>query len=222
MKLGKKKVIFIWILAVLFLGLVFFLPAGTFDYWQAWVFLAVIMIPAFFVMLYFWKRDPGLLERRMNFKEKEVEQKSIIKLSFLLFLIGVLTPGFDHRLGWSHVSPVLVIISDIIIVLSYLLIFFVFKENSYTSRTVQVYKKQKVISSGPYSVIRHPMYLGVMLMYIFMPLALGSYYALIFFLPVIILIVFRTLNEEKVLRKKLKGYKEYMKKVRYKIIPYIW
>ena len=218
----KRKLFFMWILATVIIIAMLFLPAGTFDYWQAWIFLAVLLIPALFVLFYFLKRDPGLLERRMKFKEKEVEQKLIIKLSMLLFILGFLIPGLDYRFGWSHVPTALVILSDIIVVLGYTLVFFVFKENSYTSRVIEVDKKQKVITTGPYSVIRHPMYLGVILMYIFMPLALGSYYALIFFLPVIILIVFRTLNEEKVLAKDLKGYKKYMKKVKYRIIPYVW
>lgn len=218
----KKKVFLLFILGIIVVGLMLFLPAGTLKYWQAWVFMCILFIPTFFVMFYFLKNDPGLLERRIKFKEKEVQQKTIIKIADLLFFIGFLVPGFDYRFGWSNVPTFLVILSDIIIFLGYLIVFFVFKENSYASRIIEVDKKQKVITTGPYSIIRHPMYAGIMLMIIFMPLALGSYWALIFFIPVIVLIIVRTLNEEKVLSGNLKGYKEYMKKVKYRIIPYIW
>ena len=217
-----KKVFLVFPLAFLFIGLMLFLPAGTFDYWQAWLFILVLFIPVVFVLSYLLKRDPELLARRMKFKEKEVHQKLIIKISSFMFFIGFLIPGFDYRFSWSSVPLWLVIAADIIILLSYLLVFLVFRENSYTSRIVEVAKGQKVISTGPYSVIRHPMYAGVMLMYLFMPVALGSYWALIVFVPTIGVIVFRALDEEKVLLKGLKGYREYCKKVRYRIIPGIW
>ena len=218
----KKKVFLLFPLAFVFLSLMFFVPAGTLNYWQAWIFLGVLFIPVFFVVFYFLKNDPGLLVRRMKFKEKEVQQKAIIKLANLVSFIGFLIPGLDYRYGWSNVPASLVIISDIIIFLGYVIVFFVFKENSYTSRVVEVDKKQKIVTTGPYSIVRHPMYVGVILMYLFMPLALGSYWALIFFLPVIPLIVIRTLNEEKVLSKGLKGYKQYMKKVKYRLVPGVW
>ena len=209
-------------LCIVLIGLMLFVPAGTMDYWQAWLFMATLLIPFMFVASYFIKHDPGLMERRMKFKEKEVQQKTIIKITNLIFLIGFLMPGLDKRYGWSTVPTWLVILSDIIIFLGYLLIFFVFKENSYTSRTVEVMKGQKVITTGPYSIIRHPMYAGIIPMFVFMSVALGSYYALIFFIPVIALVIARTLNEEKILIKDLKGYKEYTKKVRYRLVPGIW
>ncbi len=218
----KKRIFLLAPLAFILIGLVLFLPAGSLDYWQAWLYLGVLFIPFTLVIVYFLKRDPGLLERRMRFKEKEAQQKKIINLATLFFLIGFLMPGLDHRYGWSHVPAVIVILSDIMIVLGYLLIFLVFKENSYASRIVEVEKGQKVITTGPYSVIRHPMYAGVILMYIFTPLALGSFWALVFFVPVIPTVILRTLNEEAVLSRGLKGYKEYMKKVRYRLIPYVW
>jgi protein-S-isoprenylcysteine O-methyltransferase Ste14 len=210
-------------LCVIIIALMLFVPAGTTDYWQGWLFMLTLFTPFLFVVAYFLKHDPRLLERRMRFKEKEAKQKTIIKIANLLSFIGFLIPGLDHRYGWSTVPTWLIIVSDITILLGYLLIFFVFKENSYTTRTVEVLKGQKVITTGPYSVIRHPMYVGIILMYLSMPIALGSYWAaLIFFIPVITIIVARTLNEEKVLLKQLRGYKEYTKKVRYRIIPGIW
>jgi protein-S-isoprenylcysteine O-methyltransferase Ste14 len=220
-KLRIKLLLFLF-LSLICIILMLFLPAGTLKYWHAWLFIATLFIPVLFVMSYFLKHDPELLERRMRFKEKVKEQKIIIKLANLLFFIGFLIPGFDHRYGWSYIPYYVVVISDITILLGYLLIYFVFKENSYTSRIIEVEKKQKLISSGPYSIIRHPMYIGIILIYIAMPLALGSYWALIPIIPIIALIIFRTLNEEKVLCKDLKGYEEYARKVKYRLIPRIW
>jgi len=217
-----KKIFILFLLGILVTGLILFLPAGSLKYWQAWVFMGVLFIPVIFVISYFLKHDPALLERRIRFREKETHQKTIIKLANLFFFMGFLFPGFDYRFGWSNVPMLIVIISDVIIFLGYLLVFFVFKENSYTSRIVEVDKKQKVIATGPYSVVRHPMYVGVISMFVFMPIALGSYWALIFFLPLVVLIIFRILNEEQVLLRDLKGYKEYMQKTRYRLVPGIW
>ena len=218
----KKKIFLFFPLGVIAIGLMLFLPAGSLNYWQAWLFMATLFIPAIFVASYFLKHDPELLQRRMKFKEKEARQKTIIKIANLLFFIGILIPGFDYRYGWSDIPAFIVILSDIIVFLGYMLVFRTFKENSYASRVVEVEKNQKVITTGPYSIIRHPMYAGIIPMYIFMPIALGSYWALIFFIPVIVLIILRTLDEEKVLLRDLKGYEEYTKKVRYRLIPGIW
>lgn len=220
--MASKKIILLYLLGFVSVALALFAPAGSFDYWQAWVFMAVLFTPPIFVIVYFSKRDPELLKRRMQFKEKEIRQKMIIKISSWIFAIGMFVPGLDYRYGWSSVPVWLVILSDIIVFLGYLLIFFVFKENSYASRIIEVRDGQKVITTGPYSVIRHPMYVGVTLMYVFMPIALGSYWALIFFVPIIGILVFRILNEEKVLCRGLAGYEEYMKKVRYRLVPGIW
>lgn len=218
----KKKALIIFPAALIVTGLMLFLPAGSFSFRNAWIFIAVIFIPCIFVVSYLLKHDPALLERRMRYKEKEIEQKTIMKIATLLFLIGFIMPGLDFRYGWSNVPLFLVIMSDAIIFSGYMLIFFVFRENSYTSRIIEVEKGQKVISTGPYSVVRHPMYVGVLLMYLFIPTALGSYYSLILFLPVILVIIFRILNEEKVLTGNLPGYTEYTKKVKYRLIPGIW
>lgn len=218
----KKKIFLFFPLGVIVVGLMLFLPAGSLKYWQAWVFIGILFIPCIFVALYFLKHDPELLVRRMRFKEKEVQQKTIIKIANLFFLIGFLIPGLDYRYGWSNVSSPVVILSDAIIFLGYLIVFFVFKENSYTSRIIEVEKEQKLITTGPYSVIRHPMYAGVILMIIFMPIALGSYWALMFFVPVIALVILRIFNEEEVLLRDLKGYSEYVKKVKYRLIPCVW
>jgi protein-S-isoprenylcysteine O-methyltransferase Ste14 len=216
------KILLFFISALVATGLMLFMPAGSLDYWQAWVFIGVLFIPIIFVMLYLLKHDRGLLERRMQFSEKEAQQKTIISISKIVFFIGFLIPGFDHRFGWSNVPIFIIIMADIIILLGYLLVFFVFKENTYTSRIIEVEKKQKVIASGPYSLIRHPMYAGMISMFIFMPLALGSYWALACFIPMVILIILRLFNEEQVLLRDLKGYKAYCRKVRYRLIPGLW
>lgn len=222
-KPGPRLKIFLLLLLTLILFFVaFFLPAGSLYYWEAWVLMGVIFIPFTFVALWLVKHDPSLVERRMRYREKRAEERKIIRIVQILFIIGMLIPGFDYRYGWSDVPFWLVIASDVIVFLGYMLVFSVFRENSYTSRIVEVEKSQKVITTGPYSVVRHPMYVGVILMYVFMPLALGSYYALIPIVPSIFAIILRIFDEEKLLTKDLEGYREYCKKVRYRLIPGIW
>jgi protein-S-isoprenylcysteine O-methyltransferase Ste14 len=200
----------------------FFLPAGTFDYWEAWLYLTVLLIPMVLVLIYLLRNDPELLERRMRMREKEASQKLIVKLGSLYYLLIFLIPGFDKRFGWSHVPVVVVIVADFFVLLGYGIFFLVLRENRYASRIIEVEQRQEVISSGPYAIVRHPMYLGVSLMYILSPLALGSYWATIPSLLIIPLLVARIRNEESVLGRELKGYKEYMQKTKYRLIPGIW
>ncbi len=200
----------------------FFLPAGTFAYWEAWVYLTILLIPMFLVLIYLLKNDPELLERRMRMREKETEQKLIIKISYLYFLLAFLLPGFDKRFEWSNVPVAVVIVADILVLLGYGVFFLVLRENRYASRIIEVEQEQKVISSGPYAIVRHPMYLGVSLMYTLSPLALGSYWAMIPSLLIIPLLMARIRNEESVLGKELKEYQEYMQKTKYRLIPGIW
>ncbi|MCX6820447.1 MAG: isoprenylcysteine carboxylmethyltransferase family protein [Candidatus Aenigmarchaeota archaeon] len=209
-------------MAVAVLCAAFFLPAGSLGYWQAWAYLGVVFIPGFFVIIYFVKRDPKLLERRMRFKEKIREQKIIITVSNIIFSIGFLIPGLDYRYHWSVVPVPLVIISDMMVLLGFMIVALVFRENSYASRIIQVEKDQKLITTGPYSIVRHPMYLGVLLAMLFTPLALGSYWGLVAFAPTAIIVALRTLNEEKVMMRKLPGYRAYARKVRYRIVPFVW
>lgn len=208
--------------AILVLSALFFLPAGTFAYREAWVYLAILFIPMLFVFFYLLNNDPELLARRMKTREKESEQKLIIKLSFIPFLLAFLLPGFDKRLGWSNVPVGMVVMADILVVLGYGMVFLVFRENRYASRVVEVEQEQTVISSGPYAMIRHPMYLGSLLLYILSPLALGSYWAMIPAILIIPVIVARIRNEESVLARDLSGYQEYMQKTRYRLIPGVW
>ena len=212
----------VYLAALAVLMLVFFVPAGTLDYWQAWAYIAVVMVPATFVILYFMVTDPEFMMRRMKYREKEKQQKSVIGVSWIIFVIGFILPGLDRRLGWSNVPTEFVIAADALVLISYLFVFWVFRENRYAARTIEVEKGQKVISTGPYSVIRHPMYVGTLLMYLSTPIALGSYWALPPFLLMIPVIAYRILNEEEVLLRELPGYKEYCQKTRYRLIPFVW
>jgi protein-S-isoprenylcysteine O-methyltransferase Ste14 len=199
-----------------------FLPAGTFVYWEAWVYLIIFLIPIFISGIYWLKKDPELLERRMRRREKETEQKLIMKIFYLYFVLIFLLPGLDKRFEWSNVPFLVVIVADVLILLGYGLVFLVLRENRYACHTIEVEQEQKVVSSGTYAIIRHPMYLGVSLMFILTPLALGSYWAMIFLMFMIPGLAARIRNEESVLIKELKGYQEYMQKTKYRLIPGIW
>lgn len=222
MKSLKKKIIIMFSMVPVILGLLILIPAGTFNYWQVYLYFTILLVPMIFVVFYFLKNDPGFLERRTKAKEKEKEQIIIQIVFSFIFLSGFIIPGLDKRFGWSNVSVFIVITADIVILLGYLLIFFVFKQNSYASRVVQVEKDQKVISTGLYGFVRHPMYLGVIIMYVPTPVALGSYWGLIPMATIPLALVLRIMNEEKVLCRDLPGYKDYCKKTRYRLIPYIW
>lgn len=202
--------------------LILFLPAGTFAYWEAWVYLAILLVPMFFVMIYFLKKAPEFLARRMQLKEKEVEQKIIVKLALIPFLLAFILPGIDKRSGWSNVPVSIIVGSEILVCIGYLLVVLVFRENQFASRIIEVVKGQTVIQSGPYRIVRHPMYLGTILMYVASPLALGSYWAIIPAVFIIPVLIARIINEEKVLTKELEGYSEYKQKTRYRLIPGIW
>jgi protein-S-isoprenylcysteine O-methyltransferase Ste14 len=218
----RRTVITRFLLGLGALALVLFLPAGTLAYWEAWAYLTIVFIPAAFVGTYLLRHDPAFLERRMHTREQQAPQKAIIKLSALWFLLAFILPGLDHRIGWSDVPVPVVLAADILVLLGYGVIVRVFRENRYASRVIEVAEGQYVISSGPYAVVRHPMYVGVILMYLASPVALGSWWALLPALLIVPLLVIRILNEEKVLAEGLPGYSEYMQKTRYRLIPGIW
>jgi protein-S-isoprenylcysteine O-methyltransferase Ste14 len=222
MKSLIKKIIIRFSFIPLFLGVFILLPAGTFNFWQVYVYFAVLAVPMILVLFYFLKKDPLFLERRTRAIEKEKQQKIIQLVFSLIFLFGFIISGFDRRFGWSDAPIYIIIVSYLIIFSGYLIIFFVFKQNSYASRIVEVEKNQEVISTGLYGIVRHPMYIGVLLMFIPTPLALGSYWGLIPMAAISLAIVFRIINEESVLCKDLPGYKEYCQKTKYRLIPYIW
>lgn len=222
MKSLIRKIIIRFSLLPLLIGLLVLVPAGTLNYWQVYLYLAVIVVPMILVILFFINNDPKFIERRIKTKEKEKQQK-IIQITFtLLILSGYIISGFDKRFGWSDIPTYMVILADTLVLLGYILVFFVFKQNSFASRVVEVEKNQEVISTGLYGHVRHPMYTGIIVVYIPTSVALGSYWGLIPMATIPLALILRLLNEEKVLCKELPGYKEYCQKTRYRLIPYIW
>jgi protein-S-isoprenylcysteine O-methyltransferase Ste14 len=201
---------------------VFFLPAGTFRFWEAWIVLAILVIPMVLGFFYWFKNDPALLARRSKTTEKEAEQKLIIKILSVFFVFTFLIPGFDQRFGWSFVPPTIVILADILLLIGYGMCFLVVSQNRFASRTIETEQNQTVISNGLYAIVRHPMYLGMVLMCVSLPLALGSYWAIIPAMLIIPVLVARIKSEESVLIKELKGYQEYLQKTKYRLIPGVW
>lgn len=210
------------VIAVVIVFTFLFVPAGSFRYWQGWAFMALWFFPMVIASPYFLKHHPQLVERRLQTQEKSSAQKTIIRLAQPAMLLSLLVPGLDYRFAWSRVPLWLTILSETLVLAGYLLTFWVMKENSFAARTVQVMEGQTVITTGPYRLVRHPMYFGAVLMLIFASLALGSWWALPGFLLVVVLIVLRLLNEEKVLRGELPGYSEYCLRTRYRLIPLVW
>ncbi len=206
----------------LILGALIFIPSGTLEYWQGWLFMSVLFIPMFFVLIYLTIKDPDLLEKRLNAKEKEKPQKVYVVLSIIVTIAIFVIPGLDHRYHWSRVPVILVWLSAAMMLTGYILFIMVMRQNSYASRVIEIQLDQKVIDTGLYSMVRHPMYMAATILFGFSPLVLGSLFGLIpmVFLP--LLLVIRIMNEEKVLREGLSGYKEYMQKVRFRMIPHIW
>ena len=202
-----------------------FLPAWTLDYWQAWSFLAVFSMSVLAITRYLMKKDPKLLERRIHAgsrAEKETSQKIIQFFGAIAFIALFILPAFDHRFAWSTMPLYLVAAGDILVALGLLIIFFVFKENTFTSAIIEVSSEQKVISTGPYALVRHPMYTGALVMLSGVPLALGSWWGLLTFIPIAFVIVWRLVDEEDFLAKNLPGYSEYRNKVKYRLIRFIW
>jgi len=218
----KRTITLRSILITPFLMAVFFWPAGTFDYWEAWVYLAMLLSFLFGTISYLLVYSPDLLTRRLRKRETEVPQILIARLLIIDVVVVFLLPGFDRRLGWSDAPAPVVLLADLVVLLGYGLVILVFRVNRYTSRTVVVDEGQAVVSAGPYAVIRHPMYVGLGLLGIASPLALGSYWAILPALLLIPLLVARILNEEETLKRDLKGYTEYMGKTKYRLIPGIW
>ncbi len=217
-----KPVAIRWLGFLAGLMILLFVPAWTFDYWQAWVYLGVIFIPFTCAVIFLLITDPALIERRMHTQESQPQQKWVVLLTVIWFLMIFVFPGLDHRFGWSRVAAGIVLGTDGLVFVGYLLIFLVLRENSYASRVVEVEQGQKVISSGPYAIVRHPMYVGTLVMFLLTPLALGSRWGLIVALPLIPAITARIANEEKVLAAELPDYPGYMQKVRYRLLPGVW
>lgn len=211
-----------YIIGVGAVGALLFLPAWTLNYPNGWLFMGLLFIPMLIMGIVMALRAPGLLEKRLNNKEKERAQQGVVALSGLIFPAGFVLSAFDFRFGWSDVPSWCVIVASVLFLIGYGLYAEVMRENAYLSRTVEVQQGQKVIDTGLYGVIRHPMYLATMLMFLPLPLILGSFWGLLPFALYPAVAVIRILNEEKVLREGLAGYIEYTKKVKYRLIPFIW
>ena len=214
-------------LVVLFLVMaaLLFLTAGTIRYWQAWVYLTVFFGASVLITLYLAKNDPALLKRRMSggpWAEKERAQKIIMVFTSIGFIALIVVPALDFRFGWSAVPPSLVAAGLMLVAIGYTIIFFVYKENTYGSATIEVAQDQKVIATGPYSVVRHPMYAGALFYLIGTPLALGSWWGLVPFVATLPFLIWRIFDEEAFLVRNLPGYAEYRNQVRFRLVPGIW
>lgn len=211
-----------FILGVLLVGALIILPAGTFNYTDGWIFMSVLFVPVLIMGIVLLVKAPQLLAKRLDGKEKESAQKGVVGFSALIFIASFVVAGVDYRFGWSTVPNVVKIIAVGLFIVSYALYAEVMRENAYLSRTIEVQENQKVVSDGLYGIVRHPMYAATILMFLCMPLILGSWisFAILFAYPIIIAI--RIVNEEKVLTEQLDGYSEYKAKVKYRIIPFIW
>ena len=210
------------IIGILLISAMFFLPAGTLNYWQAWAWLGALFIPMGISLVYLYKTDPKLLERRTRTNETHPKQRRIIMASTVYLLIIFIVPGLDVRYGWSNVPVWLCLAADVVVLASYILYILVLKTNTYASRVIEVEQGQQVITNGPYALVRHPMYLSMILMMTATPLALGSYWAMLPSFLFIALLAARAKNEEELLQKELEGYNEYMQKTRYRLFPGVW
>ena len=207
---------------VLLVALLVFLPAGTFNFFNGLLFSAVLFIPILIMGIVLFVKAPELLKKRLNNKEKEATQKGVIAVVGLVFLVGFVLAGLDFRFGWTKLPFWVTIAAVLLFLFSYVLFAVCLAQNEYLSRTIEVSKNQKVVDTGLYSVVRHPMYMATMLMFLSMPLILGSLISFAVFTVYPFMIAVRIRNEEKVLSEQLKGYTEYKQKVKYKVIPFIW
>ncbi len=211
-----------FVLGVVLVGVLIFLPAGSFAYSNGWLLMGILFIPMFVAGIVMMCKNPLLLQKRLNAKEKQREQDSIVKLSGLMFLAGFVVAGLGFRFDWFMLPDRVVTVAAVVFLVAYILYAEVLRENTYLSRTIEVQENQKVIDTGLYGIVRHPMYSVTLLLFLSMPLVLGSVYSFLIFLACPFIIVKRLENEEEFLEKELEGYREYRQKVKYRLIPFIW
>lgn len=207
------------------MGLLIFVPAGTVHYWQAWVYLAIFTAASALTTLYLMRKDPALLERRMSggpLAEKRPVQKLIMLCTSIGFIALLVVPALDHRFGWSTLPLGGVVAGDVLVAIGFCLIVRVYRENTFTSATIQVAENQRVVSTGPYAIVRHPMYASAFLYVLGTPLALGSYWGLVPIVPMMPFLIWRLLDEERLLAQTLPGYTDYQKRVRHRLVPFVW
>lgn len=207
---------------VVLFGILIFLPAGSLAYWQGWLLMGILFVPMFIVGLVLMVKNPDLLRKRLDAKEKEAEQKTVVALSVMLFIVSFVIAGLNWRHGWCIIPDWTVWIAAVLFIGSYALYAEVLKENTYLSRTIEVQDGQKVIDSGLYSIVRHPMYMATTVLFLAMPLVLASPISFLVMIGYIPIIARRIRNEEKILEEGLEGYKKYKQKVKYKVIPWLW
>ena len=211
-----------FLVGLLLVGLLLFLPAGTFAFWQAWLLIFILFVPMFIAGLIMMKKSPDLLRKRLNAKEEQTEQKTVILLSGLMFLAAFIAAGLNFRFGWVILSGAVSFVAAIVFLFAYILYAEVMRENAYLSRTVEVQDNQKVIDTGLYGIVRHPMYSATVLLFLSMPLVLGSLYSFVIFLIYPLLLASRIRHEEAFLETHLDGYRAYKKTVKYRLIPFVW
>lgn len=211
-----------FLIGFIIVGLLIFIPAGSFNYYNGWMFMILLFVPMFIAGIILLFKKPELLKMRLNIKEKENEQKEVLIYSGLMFIMGFILAGLNYRYKWIEIPRIVIIIAIIIFLTSYILYAIVLNENTYLSRTIEVKENQKVIDTGLYGVVRHPMYAITIVLFLSMPIILNSFISFVIFLMYPFIIVKRINNEEKVLEKELRGYKEYKQKVKYRLIPFIW
>ena len=217
-----KEALIKYISGVILIGLLLFVPAGTLNWNEGWLFMIVLFVPMFVAGLIMYFKAKDLLRSRLNAKEKQSEQKDVISYSALMFLASFILAGLNRRFGWTVLPKPVVIVAAVVFLFGYLLFGEVLRENAYLSRTIEVRKDQKVVDSGLYGIVRHPMYSATVLMFLSMSLILNCIYSFVIMLVYIPLIIKRIRNEEVFLEKELQGYSEYKKKVKYRLLPYIW
>ena len=211
-----------FLIGFIIVGLLIFIPAGSFNYYNGWMFMILLFVPMFIAGIILLFKNPELLKMRLNTKEKENEQKEVLIYSGLMFIMGFILAGLNYRYKWIEIPRIVIIIAIIIFLTSYILYAIVLNENTYLSRTIEVKENQKVIDTGLYGVVRHPMYAITIVLFLSMPIILNSFISFVIFLMYPFIMVKRINNEEKVLEKELRGYKEYKQKVKYRLIPFIW
>jgi protein-S-isoprenylcysteine O-methyltransferase Ste14 len=219
------KLLFQLTVLIAIFGVIIFSTAGTLDYWQAWVFLACYFLASLALSIWLERNDPALLKRRMSggpFAEGERTQKVIMAVTSLGFIAGLAVPGLDRRFGWSDVPAAVSLIADLLHLLGWYGIWIVFRSNTYAAATIKVDSGQKVISTGPYAIVRHPMYAAALYLILPIPVALGSWWGLLVWLCILPALIWRLLDEERVLVRDLDGYADYRSKVRWRLIPHLW
>lgn len=211
-----------YLLGLILVGLLVFLPAGTIHFINGWLFIGLLFVPMLILGIVLFFRAPALLEKRLSAKEKQGTQKGVVAVAAVLFIGGFIVAGLDYRFGWSYVPPVVVGIACAVLLISYALYAEVMRENTYLSRTVEVQDGQKVIDKGLYGIVRHPMYTVTIWLFLAIPVVLGSWWAMLCFAPYLIAIIVRVVNEEALLTRELDGYAAYKTRVKYRLFPFVW